>query len=438
MSNPTHQSQPSQVEVDQIIGLYNQGQLEHAVSLAEKLTHLYSNALILYDILGAAYMGLKDADKAIESYEKALQLDPDHTDAYINMGMTLYDQGRFDEAVECYKKAVKLEPSYADSHYNLGNALTQKGELKQAIESYKTSLALKPNDAEALKNYGYALKAHGEINQAIKCYKEVLELNKKAICDQTANTLFTETFMQATGTNYLKVLEKLHEKRYSCYFEIGSRTGSSLKLSCSPTVAIDPYFQLNGDFVGQKDFCLLFQEKSDLFFKRPLANLSGLKCELGFIDGMHLFEYALRDFINLSKISTPKSIFLFHDPMPWSFEMTTRDYKSIPQNTAWVGDIWKLIPIFIELGMKDCICVLTSARSGLLAVENPGSQQISNLNDNFDEICLKWKNVELKTFGLGNFYRQKVFISPENFLNYLENTGFGRPSKAGDKVWVSH
>ena len=103
MSNLIQQSQPPQAVLDQIIGLYNQGQLEQTVSLAESLAKQYPNTLILYDILGAAYMGLKNTKKTIASYQKALQLNSNHTDAYNNMGMALYDQGRFDEAVESYQ-----------------------------------------------------------------------------------------------------------------------------------------------------------------------------------------------------------------------------------------------------------------------------------------------------------------------------------------------
>ncbi|MDC0431557.1 tetratricopeptide repeat protein, partial [Paracoccaceae bacterium] len=125
----------------------------------------------------AAYMGLKNTEKTIASYQKALQLNPNHTDAYNNMGMALYDQGRFDEAVESYQKAVKLEPDFADAHYNLGNALKQTGDLKQAIESYKTSLTINPSDAEVLFNYGNALKNYGEFDQAIEVYAKVLKLN---------------------------------------------------------------------------------------------------------------------------------------------------------------------------------------------------------------------------------------------------------------------
>jgi tetratricopeptide (TPR) repeat protein/SAM-dependent methyltransferase len=173
----SNSAKPPQAVLDQIIGLYNQGELEQTVSLAESLAGQYPNTLLLYDILGAAYMGLNDTDKTIESYQKVLQLNPNHTDAYNNMGMALYDRGRFDEAVESYQKAINLEPDFADAYYNLGNALKQTGDLKQTIESYKACLAINPNDADVLLNFGNALKSYGDFDQAIKAYDHALKLN---------------------------------------------------------------------------------------------------------------------------------------------------------------------------------------------------------------------------------------------------------------------
>ena len=173
----SNSAKPPQAVLDQIIGLYNQGELEQTVSLAESLAGQYPNTLLLYDILGAAHMGLKNADKTIASYQKVLQLNPNHTDAHNNMGMALYDQGRFDEAVESYQKAVKLEPDFADAHYNLGNALKQKGDLKQAIESYKSSLAINPDDIEILDVYGNALREYGNFSEAIEAYEQVIKIH---------------------------------------------------------------------------------------------------------------------------------------------------------------------------------------------------------------------------------------------------------------------
>ena len=176
MSNLNQQSQPPQAAVDQIIGLYNQGQLKQTVLLSESLAKQYPNALILYDILGAAYMGLNNNEKSIEIYQKALQLNPNHIDAYNNIGLALYEQGRFNAAVEIYQKAIEIEPSFADVHYNLGNSLKQNGNLKKAIQSYQASLRIEPDDPEVLLNYSNALRSYGDFDRAIENYTKALKI----------------------------------------------------------------------------------------------------------------------------------------------------------------------------------------------------------------------------------------------------------------------
>ena len=182
MSNSTL---PPQTAVDQTVDLYNQGKLEQTVSLAESLAEQYPNAQILYDILGAAYIGLGNADKTIASYQKALQLNPNHTDAYNNLGLVFYEQGKYSEAVDSYRKAVELEPSFADAHYNLGNALKQAGDIRKAIESYRSSLAVNPTDIEILIEYGNVLKDYGEFEKAIECYKKILNVDPNVVDIQT-------------------------------------------------------------------------------------------------------------------------------------------------------------------------------------------------------------------------------------------------------------
>ena len=240
MSNPIHQSQPPQATIDQIIGLYNQGQLEQTVSLGESLAKQYPNALILYDILGAAYMGLKNTEKTIASYQKALQLNPNHTDAYNNMGMALYDKGRFDEAVESYQKAIKLEPSFADAHYNLGNALKQTGDLKQAIESYEASLAINPNDAEVLLSYGNALKDYGDFDQATEVYAKVLKVDPSLTAAQTNmdNAIKEKAEIDKNVADYARII-----KLEISSAEVVSMTGTFLKAKGYLDAAIDSYEQ---------------------------------------------------------------------------------------------------------------------------------------------------------------------------------------------------
>ena len=162
MSNLAAQPTPPQSSLDILIGLFNSGRLEEAVVLGESLAEKFPSTLLLYEILGGAYMSLGNTAKTRKSYQKVLQLNPKHTDALNNLGMVFYDQGEFALAIDNYQRAVKIEPGFSDAHYNLGNAFKQAGELKKAIDSYRASLALNPNDAEVLGECGSALKDYGE------------------------------------------------------------------------------------------------------------------------------------------------------------------------------------------------------------------------------------------------------------------------------------
>ena len=244
----SNSAKPPQAVLDQIIGLYNQGELEQTVSLSESLAKQYPNALILYDILGAAYMGLKNTEKTIASYQKVLQLNPNHTDAYNNMGMALYDQGRFNDAVESYQNAVKLEPDFADAHYNLGNALKQVGNLKQAIESYKASLAINPNDTEVILNCGNALKSYGKFDQAIEIYAQALKIDSNSTAAQTnmENAIEEQAEIDKDIADYARItkLEIGSAEMVSC-------SGTFFKVRGYLDAAIDSYNQalkINPDY----------------------------------------------------------------------------------------------------------------------------------------------------------------------------------------------
>src|SRR4051794_28213103 len=105
------------------------------------------------------------------------------------------------------------------------------------------------------------------------------------------------------GTYYTDFLANLLDKRKPrTYLEIGSESGASLALPQCASIAIDPHFMLAQDVVQGKPICLLFQQTSDQFFaERDPSSLLGGPLDIAFIDGLHLFEVALRDFINVER-----------------------------------------------------------------------------------------------------------------------------------------
>ena len=167
---------PNQEHLQSIISLFNQGQLQQALSESSQLLERFPNSVILYNIAGACNAGLMQFNAAINNYKKALKINPYYADAYSNMGNALKDKGDLEAAIESYKQALKIKPDYAQAYNNMGNALKDKGDLEAAINSYKQALKIKPDYAEGHCDLGSALLLLNQNEQALVSYEKAISL----------------------------------------------------------------------------------------------------------------------------------------------------------------------------------------------------------------------------------------------------------------------
>lgn len=135
-----------------------------------------------------------------------------------------------------------------------------------------------------------------------------------------------------------ELLRQLHRVlRPRTYLEIGVNDGRSLALSRAASIAVDPAFKVTSELR-----CDLYLAKatSDEFFAReePLAHFPRPVADLVFIDGMHLAEYSLRDFINVERYTTPGSVIVFDDMLPRSVDEAARERHT----SKWTGDVYKV------------------------------------------------------------------------------------------------
>ncbi len=210
-------------------------------------------------------------------------------------------------------------------------------------------------------------------------------------------------FNRPTDLNYRRFLRRLHRNvLFDWYLEIGSRTGDSVEAVRGKTICVDPFFQIERNVVGEKPIFMAFQQTSDQFYADgTLANL-GIEISFGFLDGMHLIEYLLRDFINTERHMAPAGVIAIHDCCPYDFAMTTRDVANAPQR-AWTGDVWKIIPI-LKVHRPDLqITVLGCRPTGLVLVHglNPSD---TTLADNYERIVAGWRDVDLESYGADKFF----------------------------------
>lgn len=147
-------------------------------------------------------------------------------------------------------------------------------------------------------------------------------------------------------------LAMLHEHlKPRGYLEIGVFSGDSLRLvhRGTPATGIDPHPHLHGHFPGTTR---VYQMESDTYFLQAAIPESALSAkydpvlnnlDLAFIDGMHLFEYALRDFLNIEQYANPRTVVVLDDVLPRNQHEAARE--QCPGD--WTGDVWK-VPKLLE------------------------------------------------------------------------------------------
>lgn len=190
--------------------------------------------------------------------------------------------------------------------------------------------------ARSLAKRASASLLAGDRGAAEHYCRKALELD----ADQDlAHNVLAKTLLH--GPDYMEVLRQLHAHlQPRTYLEVGIRHGDSLALAAPATIAIgiDPAPELRHAFGPRTR---IVRETSDDGFASRVVDdtLGGAPIELAFIDGMHKFEFALRDFINIEKRAAVTSTILVHDCYPLDEATARRDRVT----KFWSGDVWRLI-----------------------------------------------------------------------------------------------
>jgi hypothetical protein len=214
------------------------------------------------------------------------------------------------------------------------------------------------------------------------------------------------------GIHYTEFLQQIHQViRPSSYFEIGVETGATLAYATCPAVAVDPMLKLQGNPIGQRVETHLFQQKSDDFFaQRDLKTFFPDGVDFAFLDGMHQFEFLLRDFFNTERCAREDSIFALHDCYPVNSEIASREEsydhrKDTATRHWWAGDVWKLLPILRDFRPDLRVIALDCPPTGLVVVR--GLDRNSKvLVEAYDKIVAAYGDIDLEKFGIERFRKE--------------------------------
>ncbi len=231
--------------------------------------------------------------------------------------------------------------------------------------------------------------------------------------------------------NRHEFLRQLHAiARPRNYLEIGVNDGRSLALSRVPSIAIDPGFRLTTPI--RCDLHLVRVTSDDFFAGRnPLVHLKsgrnpfrnlrrgrapfaryvgGTILDLAFIDGMHLFEFALRDFMNVERFSDWTSLIVLDDMLPRNADEAARNRHT----NAWTGDVYKLAAVLGEHRPDLILLPIDTEPTGVLVVlgADPRSEL---LRDRYDALIVEWATPDPQAVPADIIERRDA-VPPERFL----------------------
>lgn len=282
------------------------------------------------------------------------------------------------EAAALYEQVLALEPANAEALHLLGVTHGQRGDNQAALALFRKAIDQRGDVAIYHLNMARALSKLGDKTGMVAALQRTVALDGR---DSVARQLLAQQLMP--GPSYMDILKRLHDwLQPASYLEIGVETGRSLALALPPTraIGIDPAPKIEVPFPAETR---VFPIPSDDFFARhdPAKEFGHPVIELAFIDGLHLFEQTLRDFINVERHSGAKSVVLVHDCLPVDKVSAARHRET----AFWTGDVWKLVPALLRWRPDLEIRTIAARPSGLAMITHlDSSSQV--LAENYETI----------------------------------------------------
>lgn len=290
----------------------------------------------------------------------------DGAEKFLALAHSLQQAGFHDEADSLLGKAVEVAPNRIDAWTAYAENAMQREDFVAAILRWQT-LAVLMGAEMPHSNYERLSLAY----TSIKGFPQGEQAEEVLRGDQDKHLVLKRIHKLLVPENYL---------------EIGVQTGRSLALAECLAIGVDPMPQLRVPLGSQTE---IIEASSDDFFAQYIPTLQDKRPDLVFIDGMHLFEFALRDFINVERCALPHTLVVIDDILPGHPAQADRNRHT----RAWTGDVWKLHAVLQTERPDLHLLCLDAFPTGLLLIAGLNSES-SVLQDKYDELITSFSPQE--------------------------------------------
>ena len=142
---------------DSATELFSQGEIGAGLRLLKEAGPLPQ--FIELECVGNRHFYKRELQKAVESYERAIAIQPEHGIARCQYLVGIQDEKQNDlvAAFTRYQSAIDIEPTFVDAYFELGGLLVKVGDFEGAAQCYREAVRLSPNDLTAYHNLSSVL-----------------------------------------------------------------------------------------------------------------------------------------------------------------------------------------------------------------------------------------------------------------------------------------
>ncbi len=153
------------------------GYWENAIALYKYILQTTKNNYAAHINLGSSLFDEGRTEEAISHYNEAIRIMPNLFLSYDKRGIALAKAGRHQLAIDDFNEAIRLKPDYDNAYYNRGTLYQGLGRYQSAISDLSETIRLKPDHLAAYFNRGSLYISLGRYQQAIDDLSKVIRLN---------------------------------------------------------------------------------------------------------------------------------------------------------------------------------------------------------------------------------------------------------------------
>jgi tetratricopeptide (TPR) repeat protein len=153
-----------------------QGQYIKALELYNKAIQLNLEYAVAYNNRGLIHLKQNNYAQAIVDFNKAIQLKPHDAITYYNLGLVYHEQKNYSQALIYYNKAIKISPYHSKIYNNRGNIYMEKKDHKNSLSDYNKAIQLDQDNAEAYRNRGVLYSIQKQYDLAISDLSQAIRI----------------------------------------------------------------------------------------------------------------------------------------------------------------------------------------------------------------------------------------------------------------------